>query len=322
LANSNGILGGWATIGTDWAAIDGSGNVAPYTAYTTINHGETIPDNAAANYRVPVNGDPISTTAPTTNLNSLVFGDGTTPSAATQVVNVGAGNKIVLPQNSGFFNVTGAGGNTIRSMTIGTNLAEGGTLTAGDGVAPNATITFSSTPINVAPQGNGAAFTINSAITDNGNTRVAVVVQGGYITPASGVTNTFSGGLYVVSGRWSQPNAANIGTGPVYVYPGGMINPGASTPVTISNDLFIAGNGTTENNGLGAVRLFQNTTGNSTLLTGTVTLMADASISSNGNTDTNRNVGIAGRITGRYRRDRPARRYAARTEQLRRRHHD
>ena len=123
-------------------------------------------------------------------------------------------------------------------------------------------------------------------------------MRGGYVTPASGATNTFSGGLYVVSGRWSQPNAGNIGTGPVYVFPGGMINPGAASPVTIANDLFIAGNGTTENNGLGAVRMFQNTTGNSTLLTGTVTLMADASISSNGNTDPNRNVGITGKITG------------------------
>ena len=36
LANSNGILGGWATIGTDWAALDGSGNVVPYTG---LHHG-------------------------------------------------------------------------------------------------------------------------------------------------------------------------------------------------------------------------------------------------------------------------------------------
>jgi fibronectin-binding autotransporter adhesin len=298
LANSNGILGGWATIGTDWAAVDGSGNVVPYTAYTTVNAGETISDNAAANIRVPVNGTPISITTPTTNINSLVYGDGTTASAAAQVVNVGAGNKIVLPQNGGFYNVTGANSNTIRSMTIGANLAEGGTLTAGDGIVPNATITFSSTPINVAPQGNGGAFTVNSAITDNGDTKVAVVVRGGYVTPAGGVTNTFSGGLYVVSGRWSQPNAGNIGTGPVYVFPGGMINPGAATPVTISNDLYIAGNGTTENNGLGAVRMFQNTDGNNTLLTGRVTLFADASVSSNGNTNPTRNVGITGKITG------------------------
>ena len=270
----------------------------PIPAYTTVNGGETIPDGATNNIRVPVNGTPISITTPTTNMNSLVFGDGTTASGAVQVVNVGAGNRIVLPQNGGFYNVTGANGNTIRSMTIGANLAEGGTLTAGDGVVPAATITFSSTPINVAPQGQAGAFTVNSAITDNGNTKVSVVVRGGYVTPAGGVTNTFSGGLYVVSGRWSQPNAGNIGTGPVYVFPGGMINPGAATPVTIANDLFIAGNGTTENNGLGAVRMFQNTTGNSTLLTGTVTLMADASISSNGNTDPNRNVGITGKITG------------------------
>ena len=107
------------------------------------------------------------------------------------------------------------------------------------------------------------------------------------MTPNAASVNTFSGGLYILSGRWSQPNGTSIGAGPVYIFPGGLINPGAGTPVTIANNLFIAGNGSDENTGQGAIRMFQNTNGNATVLTGTVTLMADASINSNGLTQCN-----------------------------------
>ena len=189
-----------------------------------------FPMAATNNIRVPVNGTPISITTPTTNMNSLVFGDGATASGAVQVVNVGAGNKIVLPQNGGFYNVTGANGNTIRSMTIGANLAEGGTLTAGDGVVPRRPSRSPARRSTWRPKARPerSRSTVPSRIT--ATRKSAVVVRGGYVTPAGGVTNTFSGGLYVVSGRWSQPNAGNIGTGPVYVFPGGMINPGAGKP--------------------------------------------------------------------------------------------
>jgi hypothetical protein len=42
LTTSNGILGGWATIGGDWATLDGSNNVVPYSNYTAALPGGTI----------------------------------------------------------------------------------------------------------------------------------------------------------------------------------------------------------------------------------------------------------------------------------------
>src|SRR5256885_2289512 len=36
LSNLNGILGGWAILGTDWAALDGSSNVVAYAGYTDM----------------------------------------------------------------------------------------------------------------------------------------------------------------------------------------------------------------------------------------------------------------------------------------------
>src|SRR4029079_12736570 len=103
----------------------------------------------------------------------------------------------------------------------------------------------------------------NSQITDNGTAPVSVVLMGGYSTllanvnnQTNGLNNTYSGGTYVISGRISQPVGGTFGTGPVYIFPGGMVNPGGGANVTIPNNVFIAGNGTFENLGLGAIRMF------------------------------------------------------------------
>ncbi len=305
LANTNGILGGWATVGNnagfpaivnDWATLDGSNNVVPYTAYTEVADGGTIADGPATNVRITA----ASTTAVTmaaagdTHINTLMLG----PSGTASNLTVGTGNRLVLGQNGGIFNASAGNGNTNRNLTIDTTAGGLGTITAGDGVNP-ATITI--TGANISPNNTGI-MNINSHITDNGSAKVSVVVTGGYVTPNAASVNTFSGGLYILSGRWSQPNGTSIGAGPVYIFPGGLINPGAGTPVTIANDLFIAGNGSDENAGQGAIRMFQNTSGNATQITGTITLMADASINSNGLTQAqhlaNRYVGVSGKITG------------------------
>ena len=124
--------------------------------------------------------------------------------------------------------------------------------------------------------------------------------SGGYVTLAN--ANSYTGGTYILSGRVSQPTAVTFGTGPIYIFAGGEINPGANFPITFTNNVFIAGNGTPETGGLGALRMFQNTNGQNTQITGTVTLMETASICSNGLTqaqaDASRNVGISGKITG------------------------
>ena len=307
LSNTNGILGGWATIGTspglntanDWATLDGSGNVVPYTAYTEVTDGlgvtPTISDGPSTNVRITAGSTTATTLAAVgdTHINTLLLGPGGSASGLT----IGTGNRLVLGQNGGIFNASAGMGNTNRNLTIDTVAGGLGTITAGDGINP-ATITLSG---SIVPT-NAGIMNINSNITDNGSAKVSVVLSGGYVTPNAASANTFSGGLYILSGRWSQPNGTSIGEGPVYIFPGGLINPGAGTPVTISNDLFIAGNGSVENNGQGAIRMFQNTNGNATQITGTVTLMADAAINSNGLTQNQislgRFVGVTGKITG------------------------
>ena len=129
-----------------------------YTGYTDVAGGGTIANNPAANMRIPINGAAISTTAGTTAINSLFFGS-TTASGANQVLNVGAGNTLVFGQNGGFFDSTSiAGAGTYRMLTIGSSVAAGGIVTAGDGVNP-AQITLGSPPL---PSGSAGFCIINS----------------------------------------------------------------------------------------------------------------------------------------------------------------
>src|SRR6185295_1195042 len=176
---------------------------------------------------------------------------------AAQTVNIGAGNKLVLGQNGGVFNNTAvAGAGTYRNLVIGSSVAAGGILTAGDGVNP-ATITFGSAPL---PSASGFA-TINASIQDNGSAPVTVVVAGAYLsmdgqTTTSSqnmATNTYSGGTYILQGRVSQPNPFTFGSGPVYIVSGGQANMGCQVP----NEFFIEGSGTVENQGMGALRLYR-----------------------------------------------------------------
>jgi autotransporter-associated beta strand protein len=293
--SANGILGGWAIFNNNWATLDANSNVVAYTAYTDVAGGGTIPDNAAANVRIPVNGAAINITAPTTHINSLLFGS-TTASAATQVLNVGAGNKLVLGQDGGIFNNTGvAGGGTSRQLTIGANVAQGGTLTAGDGTNA-ATIRLGSAPLPSA----STVIAINSVITDNGTAPVTMVVASAYVSFNGGgntaTTNTYTGGTYILQGRVSQPGLGTFGTGPVYIFPGGQANMGCQVP----NDFYIEGSGTVENQGMGALRLYSASlaTGFTGNLPGTIHLMGPANICADNIAVAAQLIGISGKITG------------------------
>ena len=299
----NGILGGWATYGANWATLDNNSNVVAYTAYTDIAGGGTIPNNPGANVRIPVNGAAISITAPITAINSLLFGS-STASAAAQTVNIGAGNKLILGQNGGVFNNTAvAGAGAYRNLVIGANVAQGGVLTAGDGINP-ATITFGSAPL---PSASGFC-TVNASIQDNGSAPVTVVVAGAYVsfngntTFAGETTNTYSGGTYILQGRVSQPNPYTFGSGPVFIVSGGQANMGCQVP----NDFYIEGSGTVENQGMGALRLYRAAgAGNNNLfvgnLPGTIHLTGVANVCSDNITDPALGayqIGFSGKITG------------------------
>ena len=287
LANdASGILGGWATIGTSHAAL-AAGIVVPYAGYTVVNTGGVIADNANSNVRIPdQSATAVTLAAANTHVNTITYGDGVNALGAAQVIGL-AGGTLTLGRNGGIFNTTGAGGNTVRALTIG-SAAGDGILTAGDGTAP-ANINFVSTPTNIAPQGDQGISTINAVIADNNGQPVSLTIRGGYVTAAGANVNTFSGGLYILSGRYSQATTTNIGTGQVHIFPGGQVNSNNN----LTNDFFIAGKGTTEqgnaDGGLGALRLF-----GTAAFTGTITLTETAKIS-----PTNNGLNaMTGRITG------------------------
>jgi autotransporter-associated beta strand protein len=263
LANLNGILGGWATMGNDWAALDGSFNLTPYAAYTAVGSG-ALPNGATLNVKYAADTANL-TSANGTAINSLVAEHGAARTLTlTGVLRLGAKGGILRDSSAtGGFTVTG--GNL-------TTAGSGGEITLGD--QP-----YSAT---------GNNLTVNSVITnDTGNLPVSVNIIG-YV--AMSAANTYSGGTYINQGRVQAGNAAVFGTGPVYVAPGSeaFLNTGS----TFANNFFLGGVGATENSGgqqLGALRF-----GASAIASGTITLLANARVSgASGSANT-----ISGRITG------------------------
>jgi fibronectin-binding autotransporter adhesin len=95
LANTNGILGGWATINNtgvgnlngDWVSNDGSGNIVTYTGYSNVTGAATTGVGPAAlNWRTTGN----TSIAASTTINSLTMqNDFSVASGATLTINSG-----------------------------------------------------------------------------------------------------------------------------------------------------------------------------------------------------------------------------------------
>ncbi len=292
--NLNGILGGWAIYSNNWATLDANSNVVAYSGYTDVAPASSIPNNPAANVRIPNAGAAI-TVAGTTAINSLLVSAGT----ANQTVSMGAGVKLVLGQNGGIYNSSSiTSGGTYRMLTIGANGVNAGILTAGDGINP-ATMTFGSPPL---ASGSTGFLTVHSSIQDNGTAPVTVVIAGAYVSlngagpgPGSFPTNTYSGGTYILQGRFSQANPYSVGSGPIHIYPGGQMNLG--WPIT--NFFDIEGTGTTENNGMGALRLYAALPPNTNAtLPGTIYLRGNAAVCADNDVTLTHLLGFTGKITG------------------------
>jgi autotransporter-associated beta strand protein len=119
--------------------------------------------------------------------------------------------------------------------------------------------------------------------------------------------NTYSGGTYILEGTIylagsdsrqadgttaGSANPDGFGTGPVYILPGGRwFMTGLGAGVNFTNDLFISGVGTDAEQ-VGAIRMGG---GN---LTGTITLIGDATLGGGGNSSGVPTSVITGRITG------------------------
>jgi len=178
-ANTNGILGPWATVaGSDWAVNStgaGDGPVTAYTGYTDIDaRGSTLPDAAAANVRISGDGTsgPIALAAPTTTVYTLLQGNGTT--AAT--IDTAAGTLAV----SGV--LVGSGR---QPLTIGVAAGDG-SLRSGDSTANLALTNL----------GSAGPLTVNAPIVANGGA--------GLVTTGDVVLNGAS--------TYTGPTAVNAGT--------------------------------------------------------------------------------------------------------------
>ena len=216
----NGIIGGWATVGSDYATIVG-GNVAAAT-YTDLANTFNNPSVAAgSNLRWGTN--PASSGNSTfgsgatsvTDANTLIFTEN-----VARTINVNGTFR--LGANGGIFRSSGAGNNT---LTIA-----GGSLTAGGGASHSGIITLTN---NANTNTNANDLTISSTIQDNGSSAFPVtVVKTGPGSLVFGVSNGYTGGTYILEGRVQVGNASSFGSGPVYVEPGGHLFINNSLPVT------------------------------------------------------------------------------------------
>ena len=207
-AISNGILGGWATYGSDWATTSGN-QVVAYSGYTDIPGGGSLTNSAATNYRYTTSGTAITLAAAgVTDINSLLYnpsGNGT--------VTIAAGNTLRLGASGGIYKADAGGG----TLTVGT--AATGTLTAGG--AANTTGELVLGGNESTPDFN--AIVVAATIANNGSGAVTLI-KTGYSAVQLNASNSYTGGTYINAGRLRANVGNGLGTGPVFVAPGARLS--------------------------------------------------------------------------------------------------
>jgi autotransporter-associated beta strand protein len=182
-SNTNGILGGYATVGQSWATISGT-NIIPLPSasyYTTTTGGTTASNYANVNAQVT---------------STLTLGGVITP------------NSIYFANTTAYTVTLPTGTSTIESggILVSSAATKAGTLTGG-------TITSGNGQDLIVIQNGGAALTISSVIADNGATPIGLTKAGtgllkiGTTTTNTGTTNILAGTLQLGVG-----NALKIGS--------------------------------------------------------------------------------------------------------------
>jgi fibronectin-binding autotransporter adhesin len=313
--NNNGILGGWATIGsganqngaqlgTNFATVDASGNITNYNGYLNYSSGllagqvgpatNVLFSPTAAAQVITANND---NSGLTTDINSIKIYNPFTYSG----IYIGPGNTLrlgkfggILAQETAAAPVVTFGGNTssVQSGNGNSGSQDIGILTAGG--APNTPGEIDLT-VNNNNETSGS-FIMECQITDNGTGPVSFVKTGPGPMKLDG-HNTFSGGLYLLQGRLQLAgseigtgNPGGGGTGPIYVYPGAELFPSGTSTNPIVNNIFLSGNGVSD--GVGAIRL------SGVFSNGVITLIGDSRLG--GGTAT---VPIYDQITGAFNLD-------------------
>lgn len=185
--DASGILGAYATVGTEWATNNGD-NIVAYTGYADLaGAGPSLSNSPTSNVRVTSGstGD-VSQGGGTTTINTLRVTD-----AAARVVTIGAANTLRFGAVGGVL-ATGTGGLTLgASGDAGTITAGGADDTAGELIIHNTT-----------------AVGINATVADNGTGAVALVKTGAGITTLNAATS-HTGGTFVNQGTLTLAGGNN-----------------------------------------------------------------------------------------------------------------
>ncbi|MEO7101228.1 MAG: autotransporter-associated beta strand repeat-containing protein [Luteolibacter sp.] len=238
LSNSNGILGGWATVGNgggagataDWAAVDGSGNIVTYTGYTDVASGNQTGAGASAQNWRTNNTGAVTTLTTSATINSLVVrSDFSVSSGATATLGSGG---LILSGISRWITNNGAG-STAGTGQLTSGLASGELfvdVSAADATANN--------------------WRIWTKIVDNGGTAVSLVKSGpGDVGLLN--SNSYTGGTYLNSGTLSLASSGSVGSGALRMNGGTLNIRYAGANVDLANNIVISG---TNNIYLGVAR--------------------------------------------------------------------
>jgi autotransporter-associated beta strand protein len=210
-ANTNGILGGFATSGgTTWATVNASGDIVPYTSFTTGN---------------------LNTAGANGSLNVSLSGSQTTITSAKSC------NSLVLTGGLGV-SMSGAGSLALTSGGLIGNsnggAITGGTLEGSSAASGNAEL------IVFTPQ----TLTISSVIADNGGP--SMLTKAGPGTLVLTGSNTYSGGTTIGAGALQVASLAAAGALGTVTDNGGLVF-GLSSPTTFAGAIGGVGSLTQDN---------------------------------------------------------------------------
>jgi fibronectin-binding autotransporter adhesin len=216
--DANGIIGGWAVDGANWAMVSGS-TLAPLATYQT----STDPSTWTAGQNVSLAASAIAPIG-TRSINTLRV-------TASSTNGIGSGNTLTL-SDGGLLGTAGiaqfndgtilgpAGGELIIHQTAGTNL-------------------------------------IYSVLADNGSASTLIKSGGGTVMLAGTNANTYTGGTYVNQGilqvgdGFGGGNSGSLGTGPVTLF--GTLQILKTNDLTLNNS--ISGSGLLVKQGPGTLTL-------------------------------------------------------------------
>lgn len=220
--NTGGMLGAWATVGTDWAMNSTNAANGPITAYTgyvnytRLSSGtKAIANSAADNARIQEGTGTaanLTLAAATTNINTL----NQTATGGATTIDMGA-NTLRLGTSGGI--LAGPG---VSALTIGSSVNQGFLSAGGSTTNTAGTLYVTNNSSNTV--------TINSPLVNNGTGAVTLVKVGSAAVYLAGYTGAaYSGGTLINQGELSvvTPNTAGtyttLGTGSVTVNTGATL---------------------------------------------------------------------------------------------------